>query len=345
MFYNTYCEIIIHKPPFSVFLSHSSRQYHTHMTDIPSSEHFKDKPPAIIVLGMAGAGKTTLVKQLRAHLSSKDEAPYVVNLDPAVMNLPYTPNIDIRDSVDYKQLMVKHKWGPNGAIMAALNLFVTRYDKLEELLMARHEASSQFIFDTPGQIEVFTWSASGEIITRQLGMQFPTVCIYVVDSIRASTPVTFVSNMLYACSILYRMQVPMVVVLNKADAADADKIATWMHDYEELRAAFEVCDTGSYHETMSDSLALMLEEFYGSFKPVRTSAITGAGMAELVEAIQEASVQYISEFDEKMSAAVEAREKVEGLRLEKQMELIKADIGSSPKKEGDDETPEAGDKQ
>lgn len=33
---------------------------------------------------------------------------YVVNLDPAVSSLPYVPNIDIRDTVDYKGVMKEY---------------------------------------------------------------------------------------------------------------------------------------------------------------------------------------------------------------------------------------------
>jgi hypothetical protein len=60
---------------------------------------------------------------------------------------------------------------------------------------------------TPGQIEVFTWSASGNIITEALAAQFPTVVVYVLDAVRSKDPVTFMSNMLYACSILYKTKV------------------------------------------------------------------------------------------------------------------------------------------
>lgn len=44
---------------------------------------------------------------------------------------------------------------------------------------------------------------------------YPTVVIYVMDSARSTNPVTFMSNMLYACSILYRTKLPFIVVLNK----------------------------------------------------------------------------------------------------------------------------------
>ena len=76
--------------------------------------------------------------------------------------------------------------------------------------MCRH-----VLFDTPGQIEVFTWSASGAIITESLASSFPTVVAYVMDTARCVNPVTFMSNMLYACSIMYRTKLPFIVVLNK----------------------------------------------------------------------------------------------------------------------------------
>ena len=50
--------------------------------------------------------------------------------------------------------------------------------------LALPPSPSHVIFDTPGQIEVFTWSASGNIITEALAAQFPTVVVYVMDAVR-----------------------------------------------------------------------------------------------------------------------------------------------------------------
>ena len=41
---------------------------------------------------------------------------FQVNLDPAVANLPYEPNIDIRDTVNYKEVMKQYGLGPNGGL-------------------------------------------------------------------------------------------------------------------------------------------------------------------------------------------------------------------------------------
>ena len=48
---------------------------------------------------MAGSGKTTLMQRINMHLHEKGMPGYILNLDPAVSNVPYEPNIDIRDTV------------------------------------------------------------------------------------------------------------------------------------------------------------------------------------------------------------------------------------------------------
>jgi GTPase SAR1 family protein len=72
-----------------------------------SSDPQKKKPVVIIAIGMAGAGKSTFVQRLNAHLHAKTPPtpPYLLNLDPAVTSTPYEPNIDIRDTVDYHEVM------------------------------------------------------------------------------------------------------------------------------------------------------------------------------------------------------------------------------------------------
>jgi len=44
---------------------------------------------------------------------------------------------------------------------------------------------------------------------------FPTIVVYVMDIVRSCSPVTFMSNMLYACSILYKMKLPFIIAMNK----------------------------------------------------------------------------------------------------------------------------------
>src|SRR5271155_5198440 len=54
---------------------------------------------------LLGSGKTTFMQRLNVHLHTQRNPPYVLNLDPAVLNLPYEANIDIRDTINYKEVM------------------------------------------------------------------------------------------------------------------------------------------------------------------------------------------------------------------------------------------------
>merc|ERR1711881_272008 len=110
-------------------------------------------------------------------------------------------------------------------------------DQVLSLIDKRSEDCDHIIFDTPGQIEVFTWSASGNIITEALAAQFPTVVVYLMDTVRSTNPVTFMSNMLYACSILYKTRLPFLVVFNKTDVQDHAFALEWMRDFEAFQEA------------------------------------------------------------------------------------------------------------
>ena len=98
--------------------------------------HLK-RPLNLIVIGMAGSGKSTFLGKLQTYLTEVYHAlPYMVNLDPAVTFLPFSPANDIRSEVNYKDVMAKYGLGPNGAIMTSLNLYAAKFhltlDKMEE---------------------------------------------------------------------------------------------------------------------------------------------------------------------------------------------------------------------
>lgn len=255
---------------------------------------------------MAGSGKTTLLQRLQADLAlatsggSPTKVPYLINLDPAVLDTPYEPNVDICDTIDYKQVMQQYGLGPNGAIMTCLNLFVTKWDQVLGLLEERESDYDVVLVDTPGQIEIFTWSASGAIMSSTLASARPTVIAYVMDVERCtSSPIAFMSNMLFACSIMYKTDLPMILVLNKTDLCDPGQIESWLQDYYAFQEALTNQHGDSYMASMMQSMGLVLEEFYEHIKAVPVSSCTGEGMDDLWEAIAECSRDYKNEEDTK----------------------------------------------
>lgn len=65
-------------------------------------------------LARAGSGKTTFMQRVNSYLHSRNQPPYILNLDPAVTHMPFTANIDIRDTVDYQEVMKQCVQGRSG---------------------------------------------------------------------------------------------------------------------------------------------------------------------------------------------------------------------------------------
>ncbi|XP_027203403.2 GPN-loop GTPase 1 [Dermatophagoides pteronyssinus] len=251
-----------------------------------------EKPPPIcvIILGMAGSGKTSLCSKMVQHLFGKNRPPYVINCDPACHRVDYPCNIDIRDSIHYKNVMEKYQLGPNGSIITSLNLFVTRFDQVLDLVDKRKQSYDYVLLDTPGQVEVFTWSASGSIITESLASKYPTVILFVIDTVRSHNATTFMSNMLYACSIMYKYKLPIIVALNKTDIIDHQFAIEWIRNSEIFEAAINEDQT--YMACLNESLVSALDIFYQDLSVIGISSKTGEGFTELFDAIDEARKDY-----------------------------------------------------
>jgi len=360
-----------------------------------------DSPVAVVCVGMAGSGKTTFMQRLVSHLYTHPDPtqsepsvsktattlPYIINLDPAVHHVPFTPNIDIRDSVNYKEVMKQFNLGPNGGILTSLNLFSTKIDQVIALLEKRTKAPEpvkeaeqttvefmtnsgkekaaapapqqqvkHILVDTPGQIEVFVWSASGEILLSSLASTFPTVIAYIIDTPRTTSTSTFMSNMLYACSILYKTKLPMILVFNKTDAQDAAFAKEWMTDFEAFQAALtaeeengtfggDASGGSGYMSSLLNSMSLVLEEFYKHLSVVGVSAMTGAGMSDFFTSVQskkeEFQRDYQPELERRRADREAAKEATRTRELDKLMKDMKVGgAGTKPKPQTRKDEPE-----
>ncbi|PWN52845.1 hypothetical protein IE53DRAFT_384698 [Violaceomyces palustris] len=339
---------------------------------------------SIIVIGMAGSGKSTFASSLSSYqqrraaaaeaksgshgqpnqdgADSVDDvanpaAPYMVNLDPAVGTLGYEPNVDIRDTVDYSRVMEQYNLGPNGGILTALNLFTTKFDQVLQILEKRAAEVDHIVLDTPGQIEIFTWSASGSIVTDALASAMPTVVAYVIDTPRTTAPATFMSNMLYACSILYKTKLPFVLVFNKIDAQPHDFALEWMQDFEKFQEALAAGNATEpapstlaglgraasrrrggeeqgYMNSLMNSMSLVLDEFYQNLRTVGVSSLTGEGMQDFLEAVKLAREEYVQDYRPELERLAKEREEKKEKSKREQLAKLMKDMAVGGKREG-----------
>lgn len=96
--------------------------------------------------------------------------------------------------------------------------------------------------------------------------------------------------MLYACSILYKTKLPLLVVFNKCDVVPHDFALEWMKDFDKFEEAARAGK--NYMAQFTQSMGLMLQEFYENLSTVGVSAVTGAGMDQFFNTISHAAVEY-----------------------------------------------------
>ena len=295
------------------------------------------------------------MQRINSYLHSKRDPPYVINLDPAVLNVPFDSNIDIRDSLNYKEVMREYNLGPNGGILTSLNIFATKIDQIIDILEKRTAPNpdkpkvkpvKNIIVDTPGQIEVFVWSASGSILLDSLASSFPTVIAYIIDTPRTSQTSTFMSNMLYACSILYKTKLPMILVFNKTDVKDAEFAKEWMTDFEAFQAAlrqeehngsFGGSEGGNggmgggsgYMGSLLNSMSLMLEEFYAHLSVVGVSSMTGQGIDDFFRAVEEKAEEFKRDYQPELERRREQLKKEKQTQKEQQLGKLMKDMNVS----------------
>jgi len=186
--------------------------------------------------------------------------------------------------------MKNHHLGPNGSILTSLNLFATKFDQVLNILEQRQSDVDYIFIDTPGQIEVFSWSASGQIITESLAKIFPTILLYVIDTPRCTDPITFMSNMSYACSMLYRTKLPFLIAFNKNDEIREELCMSWMKNLEKFQSDCNL--TTTYMGTLTKELALVLSEFYKNIKSIGVSAVSGYGINQLLMSLHTLTQEY-----------------------------------------------------
>ncbi len=236
----------------------------------------------IYFIGTAGSGKTHLTKAFSDYLNFKKIGHIIVNLDPGAEELPYDPDVDVREWFTLEGIMEKYKVGPNGAQIIGADLVGTIANDIKDDIELYN---AEFVLvDTPGQMELFTLRSSGEIIVDCFGRR-NGIMVYLFDPIVSKTASGFISLVFMASSAVFRLNLPQIQVLAKADVLSDDeveRIVRWSSSPEELYDNLAI-----ESKSLSLELFLMLKDL-GLFRPlIPVSAMTGQGMDDIYDGIQE----------------------------------------------------------
>lgn len=239
----------------------------------------------IYFVGTAGSGKSTLVRSYKDWLDNAGIDSMTINLDPGVDMLPYEADVDIREWISLGEVMSEYNLGPNGAQVAASDLMAMNIDKMKE---AAEEYDSAFaLVDTPGQLELFAFRGSSRVIVDAFGKD-DSMVIYLSDPMLCKTPNGFISNMVLASLVQFRLELPMINILTKMDVMDESETERLLSWYEDSEALYDdLLDNDSNPQTVVGSELFKALENLGTFGEMRAvSATQGVGLEEIYAAIQ-----------------------------------------------------------
>lgn len=177
----------------------------------------------MLVIGPPGSGKSTFCAGMSAFLECLGRDTSVVNLDPACDLCKYECCIDIGNLVSAQRVAEELSLGPNGSLVYAME-YLNSHRKWLIDKIRKQGNSRYFIFDMPGQCELYTHNSSVKNIvqTMKAELDIRLVCLHLVDSTHCSELSTFLSASLLSLSTMLQLELPHLNILSKADLFERD---------------------------------------------------------------------------------------------------------------------------
>mmetsp|Transcript_28066 Transcript_28066/g.74229 ORF Transcript_28066/g.74229 Transcript_28066/m.74229 type:complete len:270 (+) Transcript_28066:126-935(+) len=218
---------------------------------------------AQFVMGPAGCGKSTYCATIQEHFRvSLRRNCRVINLDPAAESFSYDCEVDVRELISVDDVMEELNYGPNGGLVYAMEYIVENMSWLEDLL-ADYVDDDYFIFDCPGQIELYSHlTVMREIVDMLQNQDFRVAGVYCIDINFIEDAPKFLSGALAALTAMVNLELPHINVLTKCDLlpeeADVDKFleADTEAIVQELKSSMH-----PRYKALNEAMGQMLDEF------------------------------------------------------------------------------------
>ncbi len=239
----------------------------------------------LFFVGTAGSGKSTLVGAFKQWCDDTGVDATVVNMDPGAESLPYSPDVDIREWISLDEVMKEYSLGPNGAQIVAADLMAVNIRKMVDVIEGYD--TDYVLVDTPGQLELFAFRESSNVVVNAFG-HADSMLIYLSDPSLCKSPNGFISAMTLGALVQFRLQLPMMNLLSKADTLsddDQQRMLDWYSVPDSLYG--DLLDSDSNPETVVGMELFKAMENTGVFGEIRpVSAETSVGLEEIYAAAQ-----------------------------------------------------------
>lgn len=227
-------------------------------------------------IGTAGSGKTTITSKFGRYLENRGHKVSYVNLDTGVKNLPYNPDVDVRERITTEELM-RDGYGPNGAIVESYDRLMMHFEEYLGRVLELSESSDYVLIDTPGQMEMFLFHEFGVELMENL---HEPLVIYLFDPkiLKKSRDYCFVR--FFSVMIELRLGSTTVPALNKIDLVEkTEKYRVYLEDVNYLADRLRL--DPSMQGFLAYKLCSLLPEILPPVRILYLSAKTGEGFEDL----------------------------------------------------------------
>jgi len=236
-------------------------------------------------IGTAGSGKSTLTSFFKKWMELRGIYTVTVNLDPGAENLPYEPDIDIRDWISLKEVMETYDLGPNGAQIACADMIALNTSDIKKSIELFK--TDYVLIDTPGQLELFVFREAGKYIIEFLNPQ-RSIIGFLLDHTLAKTASGFVSQLLLSINTNFRLNKPQINILSKADMMskqEIENVQKWSEEPEELYHAISK-EEPSIHREMNEGILQLIQGFGKNTRLIPTGKENYMGIEDIYTQIQ-----------------------------------------------------------
>jgi hypothetical protein len=239
----------------------------------------------VYFIGTAGSGKSTLTDNFKKWMTLRSLDAITVNLDPGAENLPYEPDVDIRDWISMKEIMETYGLGPNGAQIAAADMLALNTEDVKKSIESFK--TDYVLMDTPGQLELFVFREAGKYIIKFINPQ-RSITAYLLDPGLAKTATGFVSQLLLSINTSFRLEQPQINILSKADMLTDEElnlVKNWSKTPDLLYSSI-TSEKASIHRELSEGILNLIKDFETETKMFPTGKQEFYGIDDIYTQIQ-----------------------------------------------------------
>lgn len=219
------------------------------------------------IMGPAGVGKSTYCKYIQEHAEVVKRTVHIVNLDPAAEVFNYKVDVDIKDLISVEDVMEELNLGPNGGLMYCMEYLANNLSSWLEEELDSFSSDAYFLFDCPGQIELFSHVPIMKTILQHIVQHCDVkLCgVYLIDSLFIDDASKFLSGTMCALSSMASLELPHINVITKCDLIDTkekeETLEKYLYPQKNLILSMLNKSTSTRYQHLNHAIATLIEEY------------------------------------------------------------------------------------